>query len=168
LNNRYNEVDNLAAIEILERASRRPRICLQSRQLAQAYVNRFPFYAPGEQKQLEPKASAAAERALALDSELGAPTWRAGCCLTLRTALPTQAAQSSWALALNPNLDEAHMQLARVYVHTGFLGEAIDEAGRPCLNPSSVAAPHHRAEAPCFRASIKKPWPIGRLWPDCG
>ncbi len=152
LHSRVNEADNRAAVELLEHAvTADPGFAPGQAALAQAYVNRFLWFAPGEQKQLEQKAYAATEKALALDTELGEAYLARGMLLWTpvnRFAHDRAALEIRRALALNPNLDEAHMQLSRIYVHIGFFPEALAEASLALeINPSFGSALHHKAEA---------------------
>ena len=51
-------------------------------------------------------------------------------------------------MGLNPNSDQAHRRLARVYVHVGFFEEALEHAATALvINPSNAQALNSRAQA---------------------
>ena len=52
------------------------------------------------------------------------------------------------ALDLNPNSDQAHQRLARIYVHVGFFEEALQHAEKALtIRPSNAQALNSRAQA---------------------
>ena len=52
------------------------------------------------------------------------------------------------AVSLNPNSDQGHRRLARVYVHVGFFEEALRQADIAlAINPSNAQALNSRAQA---------------------
>jgi serine/threonine protein kinase/tetratricopeptide (TPR) repeat protein len=89
-------------------------------------------------------ALADAERAVALDPDLAEPrVARASLAWSSLGGwdVPTAVGNLQEALALAPNLEIAHLDLARVAYHSGWIQEArraLDEASR--LNPSGEAA----------------------------
>src|SRR5207244_8008728 len=71
LDGRNNRVDNVAAIELLARAvTVDPAFAAAHARLAVAYVDRYFYFAPEDQKRWEEKAHAAVARALSLDPEV--------------------------------------------------------------------------------------------------
>jgi TolB-like protein len=93
-------------------------------------------------------ALAAAERALALDSTLAEGYAARGDVLW--SALygfrhEESARDLKWAIALNPNVSDAHDDLAGVYSHVGLLDEALEETLiAQSLDPLSVYAQFRR------------------------
>ncbi|HYJ86455.1 MAG TPA: hypothetical protein VEW46_10390 [Pyrinomonadaceae bacterium] len=132
---------NDTAIEMLERAvTKDPNFAQAYAALAQAYRVRFFSFAPHE-KQWQEKAFVAVEKALALDPELAdAYVARATLLWTRANNFPHEqsARECQRALALNPNLDEAHRQLTVIYNHVGLLDKAIEES-KKAFDPSSSA-----------------------------
>lgn len=119
--------------------------------LARAYINRRTDIAPQEAGILEPKAFAAVERALSLDSELAEAYLARGDLLwTPSHRFPHERAVREYRRALqrNANLDGAHEGLARIFAHVGFFEQALLYASQALDgNPSNGLAVHHRSEA---------------------
>src|SRR5712692_682587 len=55
-------------------------------------------------------------------------TPKASCCRDLSAGSPTSGrSRNRRAVALNPNLDDAHHRLGNIYLHIGLLDKAIEE-----------------------------------------
>ncbi len=152
LSTRTTDADSRTAIAMLESAvALDPGFAPGHAVLAAAYVNRLNFVAPEETGDLEQKAYAAAERALALDPDLAEAYLARGDLLWTRPyrwAHERAAREYRRALSLNPNRDRAHEGLARVFVHVGFFEEALDHAARALeINPTNALALVGRTEA---------------------
>jgi tetratricopeptide (TPR) repeat protein len=141
-----NRDNNDTAIKLLTQAvAADPEFAPAYAQLARAYHIKAFYYAPdAERTQLTEDAAVAVEKALRLDPNLaegylarGLLIWSHG------NRFPHESAAKSFrrAIALNPLLDEAHHQLALVYLHVGLLDKAwgqIDEA--LAANPANMMA----------------------------
>ena len=152
LSDRTTDADTQAAITLLERAvALDPGFALAYADLAAAYVTRLTFVTPEETGDLEQKAFAAAEKALVLDAGLAEAYLARGDLLwthSHRFAHERAAQEFRRAVDLNPNSDQAHRRLARVYVHVGFFEEAIEQASIAlAINPSNAQALNSRAQA---------------------
>ena len=139
-NKPYNET----AIEMLERAvAVDPNFALAYSALAKEYTTKAAAFKPQE-KQWEEKALAAVEKALSLDASLAEAYYARGYLLWMPSYhFPHERAvqELRHALALNPNLDEAHRALADIYNHIGLLDRASEEARRAvAINPANTAA----------------------------
>jgi serine/threonine protein kinase/Tfp pilus assembly protein PilF len=142
--NRQTEKDNETAITALEHAvATDPTFAAAHAELAQAYVWKLFFFAP-EEKQWAEKAFVAAEKALSLDPNLAVAYLARGLLLwTPANHFPHEKAIREFrrALSLNPNLDEARNQLARVYFHVGAFDEALQESQKAITtNPNNNLA----------------------------
>jgi TolB-like protein/tetratricopeptide (TPR) repeat protein len=149
---RTTDADTQAAIALLERAvTLDPGFALAYADLAAAYVTRLTFVTPEETGDLEQRAFAAAEKALLLDPELAEAYLARGDLLwthSHRFAHARAAHEFRRAVDLNPNSDQAHRRLARVYVHVGFFEEALQHAAIALsINPSNAQALNSRAQA---------------------
>ena len=148
---RTTDADNQSAIALLERAIELDPRSRAHAELASAYVTRLAYVTPDETRELEEKAFSAAEKALSLDPTCPKPIWLAGtCCGPTHNASRTseRSRNSARALALNPNSDQAHRRLARVFVHVGFFDEALQHADLALtINPSNAQALNSRAQA---------------------
>jgi tetratricopeptide (TPR) repeat protein len=149
---RTTDADTQAAIALLEHAvALDPAFALAYADLAAAYVTRLTFVTPEETGDLEQKAFAAAEKALVLDSDLAEAYLARGDLLwthSHRFAHERAAQEFRRAVDLNPNSDQAHRRLARVYVHVGFFDEALQHAAIAlAINPSNAQALNSRAQA---------------------
>jgi len=149
---RTTDVDTQAAIALLERAvALDPGYAVAYAELAAAYVTRLTFVTPEETEDLEERAFAAAEKALLLDPNLAEAYLARGDLLwthSHRFAHERAAQEFRRAIALNPNSDQGHRRLARVYVHVGFFEEALQHAAIALtINPSNSQALNSRAQA---------------------
>jgi tetratricopeptide (TPR) repeat protein len=149
---RTTDADSMAAIALLEQSIGLDHgFAPAYAALAAAHVTRLAYVAPEETKELEQKAFAAAEKALSLDPDLPEAYLARGDLLwshSHRFAHERAVNEFRRALALNPNSDQAHRRLARVYVHVGFFEEALQHAAIAlALNPSDAQALNSRAQA---------------------
>ncbi len=152
LSDRTTDADTQAAIALLERAvALDPGFAVAYADLAAAYVTRLTFVTPEETRDLEEKAFAAAEKALLLDRDLPEAYLARGDLLwthSHRFAHERAVQEFRRAVGLNPNSDQAHRRLARVYVHVGFFEEALEHAAKALsINPSNAQALNSRAQA---------------------
>ena len=139
---RNNRVDNLAAIELLERAvTVDPAFAAAQARLAVAYVDSYFYFAPEDQKRWEEKAHAAVERALSLDPDVADAYLARGRLLwTPSNRFPHDKAirELRRAIALNPNSDDARGELALILNHIGLNDEGLREAqAADAINPSA-------------------------------
>ncbi|HYE14565.1 MAG TPA: protein kinase [Pyrinomonadaceae bacterium] len=142
--NRQTKGDNEAAITALERAvAADPTFAAAHAELAQAYVWKLFFFAPGEEQWAE-KAFVAAEKALALDPDSGVAHLARGRILwTPANRFPHEKAIREYrrSLTLDPTLDEARNQLAVIYCHIGAFDEALQESREAvAMNPNNNLA----------------------------
>jgi TolB-like protein/DNA-binding winged helix-turn-helix (wHTH) protein len=118
-----------AAIEMLEQAVViDPSFAVAHAALAWACVSRLSYVAPEEQRELQTKAKTAVERAFALDPDLPEAYIARGYLLRSPSyGFDDEHAIQDYrrALALNPNLDQAHGQLGQAYLHIGLLDEGL-------------------------------------------
>jgi TolB-like protein/DNA-binding winged helix-turn-helix (wHTH) protein/tetratricopeptide (TPR) repeat protein len=118
-----------AAIEMLEQAVViDPSFAVAHAALAWACVNRLSYLAPEEQRELQTKAKTAVERAFALDPDLPEAYIARGYLLRSPSyGFDDEQAIQDYrrALALNPNLDQAHGQLGQAFLHIGLLDEGL-------------------------------------------
>jgi serine/threonine protein kinase len=141
-----NRENNDAAIKLLTQAvAADPAFAPAHAQLARAYNIKAFYYAPdAEKKQLNEDAEVAIVKALSLDPELAEAHLARGLLLwTHGNRFPHESAVQSYkrAIALDASLDEAHHQLALVYLHVGLLDRAwgqIDHA--LAANPANMMA----------------------------
>jgi len=141
---RENRQDNDAAIALLTQAVEiDPSFAAAFAELARTYAVRWSYLTPQEPVWQE-KAFVAVEKALALAPDLPEAHLTRGMLLwTHANHFPhDQAAQEfRRALAVKPNLDEAHHQLALIYLHIGLLDKALQEAREAvAINPSHTLA----------------------------
>jgi tetratricopeptide (TPR) repeat protein len=149
---RTTDADTRHAIALIERAiAIEPSSASGYAALASAYVTRLAYVTPDETTGLEEKAFAAAERALALDPKVPEAYVARGDLLwthAQRFAHDRAVREFRRALSLNPDSDEIHRRLARVYVHVGFFDEALQHAERAlAINPTNAQALNSRAQA---------------------
>ena len=149
---RTTDADTQAAIALLEHAVEiDPAYARAYADLAAAYVTRLTFVTPEETGDLEQKAFAAAEKALLLDPGLAEAYLARGDLLWTHShhfAHERAIQEFRRAVELNPNSDQAHRRLARVYVHLGFFEEALQHATVALtINPSNAQALNSRAQA---------------------
>lgn len=139
-----NSADIESAIELLERAvAIDPNFAPAYADLAHAYRTKAVILKP-EEKEWEERAFVAVETALRLDPNLADAHLSRGFLLwTHPHHFPHEQVVQEYriALSLNPNLDEAHHQLANVYNHIGLLDKGLDEARRAvAINPGNSGA----------------------------
>jgi tetratricopeptide (TPR) repeat protein len=149
---RTTDADNQSAIALLQRAiDLDPSFAAAHAELASAYVTRLAYVTPDETRDLEEKAFSAAQKALSLDPDVPEAYLARGDLLwtnSQRFAHDRAVQEFRRALALNPNSDQAHRRLARVFVHVGFFEEALQHAGLALtINPSNAQALNSRAQA---------------------
>ena len=149
---RTTDADSRAAIALLDRAiGVDPGFAPAYAELAAAQVSRLAYVTPEETRDLEEKAFAAAEKALSLNPDLPEAYLARGDLLWSHSqhfAHERAVQEFRRALALNPNSDQAHRRLARVYVHVGFFEEALQHANIAlAINPSNAQALNSRAQA---------------------
>src|SRR5262249_2714710 len=156
--NRQNKTDNQTAIEKFDQAvATDPGFAAAHAELAQACIWRLFLFAPDE-KQLEEKAFVAVANALALDQNLAEAHLAQGRLLwTPSQHFPHDKVIQEYrrALSLNPNLDEAHHQLALVYGHVGLFEEALQELNKAmAINPSNTLARYRVGEIRLFQGQF--------------
>jgi DNA-binding winged helix-turn-helix (wHTH) protein/TolB-like protein/Tfp pilus assembly protein PilF len=139
-----NKADMESAIELLEHAiAIDPNFAPAYADLAHVYRNKAVIFKP-EEKEWEEKAFVAVETALKLDPNLADAHLSRGFLLwTHSNHFPHEQAVQEYrrALELNPNLDEAHHQLANVYNHIGLLDKGLEEVRRAvAINPGNSGA----------------------------
>ena len=139
-----NKNDNDAAIKLLEEAvALAPRFAPAYAALAGEYRNKGVFLYPSDTDWQE-KAFSAANTALSLDPDLAEAHVSLGLLLwTPAKGFPHEAVIKEYrrALELNPNLDEAHHQLASVYNHIGLLDKGEEEIQKAIeINPGNTGA----------------------------
>jgi len=113
--------------------------------LAQALNTKaFQFAPASEQKQISENAELAVEKALTLNPDLAEGHYARGVILwTHAKRFPHEQAIQSFkrAIALKPDLDQAHERLAIIYSHIGLLNEALTEAKKAVeINPNNTFA----------------------------
>ncbi len=152
--------NNPRVIELLEKAVKAdPTLAEAHAELALAYTIRLFLYAPQE-KQLQEKAYLEVERALSLNPNLpSAYLARGRLKWTPSHHFPHEDAINDFkhALALAPNLDEAHHYLGLVYLHIGLLEEArtaFETAVK--LNPGNNGAQFRIGETDFFAGRYRE------------
>ena len=153
-------VNNPKVIALLEKAVKAdPNFAEAYAELALAYVIRLFLYAP-EEKELEAKAYLAVERALSLKPNLPvAYLARGRLKWTPFNHFPHEDAIKDFkhALALDPNLDEAHHYLGLVFVHIGLIEEARAEfKAAIALNPSNNGAQYRLGETLFYEGKFRE------------
>ncbi|MCA1622858.1 MAG: protein kinase [Acidobacteria bacterium] len=141
---RENRADNDKAIQLLEQAvALDPNHALTRAELARAYGTRYFQFEP-HQKQWEEKSHVELEKAFALVPDLPEAHEVRGFLLWMpANRFPHEQAIAAYrrALALNPNLDEPHQHLGKIYLHIGLFEEALTEFRKSLeLNPSNTMA----------------------------
>jgi class 3 adenylate cyclase len=154
------KVNNPKVIALLEKAVKAdPNFAEAYAELALAYVIRLFLYAP-EEKELETKAYLAVDRALSLTPDLPiAYLARGRLKWTPFHHFPHEDAISDFkhALALDPNLDEAHHYLGLVFAHVGLIEEARAEfKAATALNPSNNGAQYRLGETLFFEGKLRE------------
>jgi serine/threonine protein kinase/Tfp pilus assembly protein PilF len=127
-----NQEDIDTAIKLLEQAvSADPGFAAAWALLARAYVKKSFYYAPeADKRPLNVDAEVAVEKALALNPDLAEGHFARGLTLwTHAKRFPHKQAIQSYkrALDLNSGLDDAHHELAVVYIHIGLFDKASAE-----------------------------------------
>ena len=153
-------VNNPKVIALLEKAVKAdPDFAEAYAELALAYVIRLFLYAP-EEKELEAKAYLAVERALSLKPKLPvAYLARGRLKWTPFNHFPHEDAINDFkhALALDPNLDEAHHYLGLVFVHIGLIEEGRAEfKAAIALNPSNNGAQYRLGETLFYEGKFRE------------
>ena len=153
-------VNNPKVIALLEKAVKAdPNFAEAYAELALAYVIRLFLYAP-EEKELEAKSYLAVERALSLKPNLPvAYLARGRLKWTPFNHFPHEDAINDFkhALALDPNLDEAHHYLGLVFVHIGLIEEARAEfKAAIALNPSNNGAQYRLGETLFYEGKFRE------------
>jgi serine/threonine-protein kinase len=148
---RESREDDSIAIRLFERAvALDPNFAAAQAELAEAYGIRVNQFAPDDTGALE-RAQVAAERALRLDGDLAEAHLAQARLLwgsPGRFKHERAVAELRRALALNPNLDDAHHRLGNVYLHIGLLDKAIEELQKTLgLSPRDDNALRRLAEA---------------------
>ncbi len=139
-----NNEDQEAAIKLLEQAvAADPNYAEAWASLAEAYNNKaFSRTVQDDQKRLNEEAEVALAKALALNPNLGYGHFVRGKILwTPVKGFPHEQAIQSFkrAIALDPNLDEAHHWLAVVYFHIGLFDKAQGELEKTmAINPNNT------------------------------
>jgi serine/threonine protein kinase/Tfp pilus assembly protein PilF len=141
---RENRADNDRAIGLLEQAvALDPNYAAAHTELARAYGVRY-FQLEPQQKQWQEKAYFALEKAFALAPDLAEAHEIRGFLLWMpANRFPHEQAIAAYrrAVVLNPNLDEPHQQLGKIYLHIGLLDEALTELRKSLeLNPGNTMA----------------------------
>ena len=153
-------VNNPKVIALLEKAVKAdPDFAEAYAELALAYVIRLFLYAP-EEKELEAKAYLAVERALSLKPNLPvAYLARGRLKWTPFNHFPHEDAINDFkhALALDPNLDEAHHYLGLVFVHIGLIEEGRAEfKAAIASNPSNNGAQYRLGETLFYEGKFRE------------
>ena len=152
--------NNPRIIKLLEKAVKAdPNFAEAHAELALAYVIRLFLYAPTD-KQLEEKAYFAVNRALSLKTDLPAAYLARGRLKwTPFHHFPHEDAINDFkrALALDPNLDEAHQYLGLVFLHVGLIeeGRAAFQAAI-AANPSNNGAQFRVGEALFYEGKFRE------------
>jgi adenylate cyclase len=153
-------LNNPKVIALLEKAVKAdPNFAEAYAELALAYVIRLFLYAPQE-KELETKAYLAVDRALSLKPNLAvAHLARGRLKWTPFNHFPHEDAINDFkrALALDPNLDEAHHYLGLVFLHVGLIEEARAEFEAATeLNPSNNGAQYRLGETRFYEGKFRE------------
>ena len=141
-----NRDNNQTAITLLEQAvAADPTFAPAYAHLARAYHIKAFYFAPdSEKKKLIEDAQVAVEKALRLDPNVAEAYLARGLLLwTHQNRFPHDLAAQSYerAIALNPKLDEAHHQLALVYLHVGLLDKGWAQVEQAlAANPANTMA----------------------------
>jgi serine/threonine protein kinase/tetratricopeptide (TPR) repeat protein len=141
---------NDRAIEFLEQSVQADsEFALAQATLGSRYMRRV-FYQDADRR-WEQKAILAVEKALATEPELAEGYLaRAQLVWTLPNGFPHDRAVADLkhAIALNPNLAEAYVELGKVYLHIGLLDKSIEANSRALrLDPENIEAKGRRIAA---------------------
>lgn len=154
------KLNNPKVIALLEQTVKAdPNFAEAHAALALAYVVRLFLYAP-EDKELETKAYLEIDRALSLNNNLPvAYLARGRLKWTPFNHFPHEHAISDFkhALALDPNLDEAHHYLGLVFLHVGLIEEARAEFNAAVAsNPSNNGAQYRLGETLFYECKFRE------------
>ena len=161
-----NREDNDAAIRSLRQAiATDPGLAIAHATLARAYtIKEFYFAAAGERKQLDESAEVEVEKALALDPRSAEAYFARGLMLwTPGRRFPHEQAVRAYqqAIALDPTLDEAHHQLALVYLHVGLLDRAEGEIKKAlAINSGNTQARFRLGVIDLYRGEFERAYGI--------
>jgi serine/threonine protein kinase len=152
--------NNPRVIKLLEKVVKAdPKFADAHAELAMAYIIRLFLYAPRE-KELEQKAYLEVERALSLNPNLASAYLARGRLKwTPFHHFPHEDAINDFkrAIALDPDLDEAHHYLGLVLLHIGLLEEARTEFQTAVrLNPSNNGAQFRLGETLFFEGRFRE------------
>ena len=159
---RENREDNDEAIALLEQAvAADPSFAAAHAELARAYGIRLFFFKPND-TELQKRSQLEVETALRLDPESsdahlarGVLLWDASYHFPHAEAIR----ELRRAIELNPSSDEAHHQLALVYLHVGLLDQALREVQEAIqLNPDNTLAPYRLGCVRLYMRDYKSAW----------
>ena len=141
---RESREDDSVTIVLLEQAvALDPAFAAAYAQLARAYALRVSQFAPDDSIARE-RAYFAGDKALELNADLAETHWAMGQLLwgLSRDFSSEQAIREDRrAVALNPNLGEAHQHLGLIYLHVGLVNDAVAEFEKAlALNPFDANA----------------------------
>ena len=149
------------AIELLRQVVKDdPKFAAGWAQLARA-LNKKAFYfaSSDERASLNEDAEVAVEKSLALNPDLAEGHFARGLILwTHAKRFPHEVAIQSYkrAIALDPSLDEAHHQLALVYLHIGLFDKAQAEVAKTLeINPGNTLARFRYGVIDLYRAKYE-------------
>jgi tetratricopeptide (TPR) repeat protein len=147
-----------SGIELLQRATELdPKFALAHAMLSIQLGNRFFNY--DADKRWEQAAFVEAEKALALDPELGeAHLARANLLWTLPNHFPHEQAvgELRTALALKPGLSDAHLLLGAIYFHIGLFQKALAQLEAAQLaDPGNASVPPRIARVHAYQGQLQ-------------
>jgi eukaryotic-like serine/threonine-protein kinase len=159
-----NRDDNDEAIALLERAvAVDPTFAAAHAELARAYGIRHFFFAPND-ADLKRRMELEVETALRLDPESSDAHLARGVLLwDASNHFPHAEAirELRRAIELNPSSDEAHHQLALVYLHVGLLDKALKEVQEAIrLNPDNTLAPYRLGCVKLYKGDYQQAWDL--------
>jgi tetratricopeptide (TPR) repeat protein len=159
-----NRDDNDEAIALLERAvAADPSFAAAHAELARAYAIRHFFFFPND-AELERKSRAEVETALRLDPESSDAHLARGVLLwdpSYHFPHAEAIRELRRAIGLNPSSDEAHHQLALVYLHVGLLDQALKEVQEAIrLNPDNTLAPYRLGCVKLYKGDYQQAWDL--------
>jgi serine/threonine-protein kinase len=166
--NKRSRQANEKAIDLLERATTLdPAFALGFAALGATYIEHFFTHEPEDE--WEEKAFVAIEKARTLDPELAEIYVAKGNLLWTRSRhfLHREAiAEYQRALAINPDLAEAHTELARVYWHIGLLDPACEALERAMeIDPAFVDGKFRLAWLEMHRGNYERSLSLFRAVP---
>jgi TolB-like protein len=159
-----NREDNDEATALLERAiAADPSFAAAHAELARAYAIRHFFFFPND-AELEKKSRAEVETALRLDPESSDAHLARGVLLwdpSYHFPHAEAIRELRRAIELNPSSDEAHHQLALVYLHVGLLDQALQEVQEAIrLNPDNTLAPYRLGCVRLYKGEYQQAWDL--------